>query len=455
MAKSYEIDMCSGPLVPKIIQFAVPLMLSGILQLLFNAADIVVVGQFTGHTAMAAVGSTTSLNNLIVNIFLGLSVGTGVLMARFNGARLNERIDELVHTSMLLSVISGLILVVIGLALASPMLSLMGTPDDVLDQAVLYMRIVFLGMPAMLAYNFGASILRAIGDTKRPLAFLFISGVVNVILNLFFVIGFGMGVAGVAIATVVSQYISAFLVVRSMMKSKGASYQLHLGRLRIKGGMLMQILRIGIPAGIQGALFSISNVLIQSTVNSFGSTVVAGNTASQNIEGFVYTSMNALYQASTSFTSQNIGAGKKERLVPVFIDCLGIVTVVGVMLGGLATLFGHQLLSIYTSEPEVIMYGENRLLICCLPYFLCGLMDTACGSIRGLGYSMTPTIVSLTGACLLRIVWIATVFQLSPTLFTLYLSYPVSWTVTFLAHLICFIIFYRRYRDGRHAMHMA
>ncbi len=455
MAKSYEIDMCSGPLVPKIIQFAVPLMLSGILQLLFNAADIVVVGQFTGHTAMAAVGSTTSLNNLIVNIFLGLSVGTGVLMARFNGAKLNERIDELVHTSMLLSVISGLILVVIGLALASPMLSLMGTPDDVLDQAVLYMRIVFLGMPAMLAYNFGASILRAIGDTKRPLAFLFISGVVNVFLNLFFVIGFGMGVAGVAIATVVSQYISAFLVVRSMMKSKGASYQLHLGRLRIKGGMLMQILRIGIPAGIQGALFSISNVLIQSTVNSFGSTVVAGNTASQNIEGFVYTSMNALYQASTSFTSQNLGAGKKERLVPVFIDCLGIVTVVGVVLGGLATLFGHQLLSIYTSEPEVIMYGENRLLICCLPYFLCGLMDTACGSIRGLGYSMTPTIVSLTGACLLRIVWIATVFQLSPTLFTLYLSYPVSWTVTFLAHLICFIIFYRRYRDGRHAMHMA
>ncbi len=455
MAKSYEIDMCSGPLVPKIIQFAVPLMLSGILQLLFNAADIVVVGQFTGHTAMAAVGSTTSLNNLIVNIFLGLSVGTGVLMARFNGAKLNERIDELVHTSMLLSVISGLILVVIGLALASPMLSLMGTPDDVLDQAVLYMRIVFLGMPAMLAYNFGASILRAIGDTKRPLAFLFISGVVNVFLNLFFVIGFGMGVAGVAIATVVSQYISAFLVVRSMMKSKGASYQLHLGRLRIKGGMLMQILRIGIPAGIQGALFSISNVLIQSTVNSFGSTVVAGNTASQNIEGFVYTSMNALYQASTSFTSQNLGAGKKERLVPVFIDCLGIVTVVGVVLGGLATLFGHQLLSIYTSEPEVIMYGENRLLICCLPYFLCGLMDTACGSIRGLGYSMTPTIVSLTGACLLRIVWIATVFQLSPTLFTLYLSYPVSWAVTFLAHLICFIIFYRRYRDGRHAMHMA
>ena len=455
MAKSYEIDMCSGPLVPKIIQFAVPLMLSGILQLLFNAADIVVVGQFTGHTAMAAVGSTTSLNNLIVNIFLGLSVGTGVLMARFNGAKLNERIDELVHTSMLLSVISGLILVVIGLALASPMLSLMGTPDDVLDQAVLYMRIVFLGMPAMLAYNFGASILRAIGDTKRPLAFLFISGVVNVFLNLFFVIGFGMGVAGVAIATVVSQYISAFLVVRSMMKSKGASYQLHLGRLRIKGGMLMQILRIGIPAGIQGALFSISNVLIQSTVNSFGSTVVAGNTASQNIEGFVYTSMNALYQASTSLTSQNLGAGKKERLVPVFIDCLGIVTVVGVVLGGLATLFGHQLLSIYTSEPEVIMYGENRLLICCLPYFLCGLMDTACGSIRGLGYSMTPTIVSLTGACLLRIVWIATVFQLSPTLFTLYLSYPVSWTVTFLAHLICFIIFYRRYRDGRHAMHMA
>ena len=446
MARSYEIDMCSGPLIPKILQFSVPLMLSGILQLLFNAADIIVVGQFTGSQAMAAVGSTGSLNNLIINIVIGLSIGSSVLMARYYGAKEERNIHELVHTSVLLSLLSGSVLIVLGLILARPLLTLMGTPYDVIDQAVLYMRIVFLGMPALMTYDFGAGILRAIGDTRRPLAYLFTAGVINVFLNLFFVIVFGMGVAGVALATIISQYTSAALVIRCMMRSDTA-YKLSLRELRIYRNKLSQILRIGLPAGVQGAVFSISNVLIQASINSFGSIAVAGNTAASNIEGFVYTSMNAIYQASTNFTSQNVGARKTERIVPVLFSCLMIVTAVGVVLGGAATLFGRQLLGIYSSDPEVIQYGLGRLHVVCLTYFLCGLMDTACGSIRGLGYSIAPTIVSLTGACGLRIVWIYTLFRMDHTLFNLYLSYPVSWLVTFLIHMICFMFFYRAWRD--------
>ena len=303
MKRNYEIDMCSGPLVPKVLQFAVPLMLSGILQLLFNAADIIVVGQFTGPRAMAAVGSTSSLNNLIVNIFLGLSIGSSVLMARYYGAKDQKNIDELIRTSILLSITCGFILVVIGLIGARPLLSLMGTPDDVLDQAVLYMSIVFLGMPAMLTYDFGAGILRAVGDTRRPLVYLFTSGIINVCLNLFFVLGFGLGVAGVAIATIISQYISAFLVMRCMIKSDGM-YHLDIRKLKIYPAKLGLIIRIGLPAGVQGAFFNISNVLIQSSINTFGSIAVAGNTAGVNLEGFIYTAMNSIYQASTSFTSQ-------------------------------------------------------------------------------------------------------------------------------------------------------
>ena len=447
MSRSYEIDMCSGPLDPKILQFSIPLMLSGILQLLFNAADIIVVGQFTGSAAMAAVGSTSSLNNLIINIFIGLSLGSSVLMARYYGARDTEDIHQLVHTSIMLSLISGAGLIVIGTALARPLLELMGTPHDVIDQAVLYMRIIFLGMPALMTYNFGAGILRAIGDTKRPLAFLFVAGVVNVILNLFFVIVFGLGVAGVAIATIISQYISAFLVLRCLMKDD-APYRLEIRKLRMHRRMLMQIIRVGLPAGIQSAVFNISNVLIQSSINSFGSIAVAGNTAATNIEGFVTTSMNAIYQASTSFTSQNVGAGNKERIVPVLLSCLSIVAILGAALGWLAFLGGRFLLGIYSSDPEVIAYGMNRMSVLCTTYFLCGMMDTTCGSIRGLGYSIAPTIVSLAGACGLRVLWIYTVFRLDRTLYTLYISYPISWAITFSAHIICFIIFFRAWKDG-------
>ena len=448
MKRSYEIDMCSGPLIPELLQFSIPLMLSGILQLLFNAADIIVVGQFTGSTAMAAVGSTGALNNLIINIFIGLSLGSSVLMARYYGAKDERNINELVHTSILLSFVSGTVLIVLGTALAKPLLSLMGTPYDVIDQAVLYMRIIFLGMPALMTYDFGAGILRAIGDTKRPLAYLFIAGVINVFLNLFFVIVFGLGVAGVALATIISQYTSALLVLRCLMKAD-AAYKLNIRELRIVRMKLVQILRIGLPAGIQGAVFNISNVLIQSSINSFGSIAMAGNTAASNIEGFVYTAMNSLYQASTSFTSQNVGARNAKRIVHVLLSCMAIVTIVGLSLGLLAVLFGDFLLGIYSSDPEVIAYGLGRLGLICSTYFLCGLMDTVCGSIRGLGYSIAPTIVSLAGACGLRILWIYTIFRIDHTLFVLYLSYPISWLVTFIAHTVCFVFFFREWKDGK------
>ena len=343
MKKSYEIDMCNGPLLGKILVFSIPLMLSGILQLLFNAADIIVVGRFAGSTALAAVGSTASLINLMINVFVGLSVGVNVLAARYYGAQKEKDIQDTVHTAIMMAILSGLFLVVLGESASKPMLTLMGTPDDVLDQAALYLRIYFFGMPVLMIYNFGAALLRAVGDTRRPLYFLFAAGAVNVVLNLFFVIQLGMGVDGVAWATVISECVSAGLIIRSLMKENGAM-KLHLTKLRIVSGKLTQIVRVGLPAGMQGAIFSISNVLIQSSVNSFGSIAMAGNTASSNIEGFVYTAMNAVYQTSLSFTSQNLGGEKFSRIDKIKNICLGVVTVVGLVLGWGAVLGGHQYL---------------------------------------------------------------------------------------------------------------
>lgn len=437
MKKSYEIDMCNGPLLGKILLFSVPLMMSGILQLLFNAADIIVVGRFAGSSALAAVGSTSALINLLINVFVGLSVGVNVLVAKYYGGRREKDMSETVHTAITTSVLSGLFLVVLGLVAAKPLLHLMGTPDDVLSQSVLYMRIYFLGMPVLMLYNFGAAILRAIGDTRRPLYFLFAAGIVNVVLNLFFVIGLGMGVDGVAWATVISEHISALLVLKSLMEAPGA-LKLSLKNLRIHPKKLKRIIKIGLPAGMQGAIFSISNVLIQSSVNSFGSIAMAGNTASSNIEGFVYTAMNAVYQTNLSFTSQNLGGRKYSRINKIMHICLGVVTVVGLSLGLTAVLGGRMLLGIYSSDPEVLRYGMLRLGIICTTYFLCGIMDCMVGSLRGLGYSIIPMFVSLTGACGFRVLWVFTVFAAYHSLDVLYLSYPVSWAITAAAHMITF-----------------
>lgn len=447
--KSYEIDMCNGPLTGKLLKFAIPLMLSGILQLLFNAADIVVVGRFAGHQALAAVGSTGSLINLLVNVFIGLSIGTNVLVANYMGARQEKAVSETVHTSVLLSLLCGTFLIFFGIVLAKPLLTLMGTPDDVVSQATLYMRIYFVGMPATMLYNFGAAVLRATGDTQRPLYFLFAAGIINVVLNLVFVICFHMGVAGVATATVISQCVSALLVLRCLLHETGC-IKLYLNRLHIHKDKLIQMIRIGLPAGMQGAIFSVSNVLIQSSINSFGSVAMAGSTASSNLEGFVYTSMNAFYQACLSFTSQNLGADRKERINKILITCEALVFTVGLVLGNLAFFFGDKLLQIYSSDPEVIRYGLMRMQVICTVYFLCGLMDVLVGSMRGLNYSIIPMIVSLAGACGLRILWIFTVFQWHRSLFVLYLSYPVTWLVTAIAHLICFLIIRKKLDERKH-----
>ncbi len=442
-SKKYEIDMCNGPLLGKILVFYFPLMLSGILQLLFNAADIIVVGRFAGSNAMAAVGSTSSLTNLLVNLFIGLSVGTNVLVARFYGAGQKRELSEVVHTAILTALVCGGFLVVIGVALAGPALRLMGTPDDVIHQSILYMRIYFCGMPAMMAYNFGAAVLRAVGDTKRPLYYLLIAGVVNVVFNLIFVICFSMGVAGVALATVISQVISAILVLNCLVRSD-SDYKLNLKELKIVPDKLIKMVQIGVPAGLQGALFSVSNVLIQSSVNSFGSVAMAGNTAASNIEGFVYTSMNAFYQTAISFVGQNYGARRFKRIGKIALICQGMVLVVGFVMGNAAYLFSGHLLKLYSTDPEVIRYGMLRMSFICVWYFLCGMMDVMVGLLRGMGYAIMPMLVSLTGACLFRVMWIYTVFQQFRTLNCLYLSYPISWTLTFVVHVICFLIVYRK-----------
>jgi len=444
MKKSYEMDMCSGPLLGKILVYAIPLMLSGILQLLFNAADVIVVGRFAGHESLAAVGSTSALINLLINVFIGLSIGANVLVAQYFGAGKEKEVQDTVHTAITISLICGLALVFLGIFAAGPLLKIMGTPDDVLEKAILYMRVYFTGMPVLMLYNFGAAILRAVGDTKRPLYFLIAAGVVNVILNLGFVILLHMGVAGVALATVLSQCISAVLVCRCLMKSDSA-YRLDLSRLGVRWRTLKRIAQIGLPAGFQGAVFSVSNVLIQSSINAFDSVAMAGSTASANLEGFVYNAMNAVHQTNLSFTSQNLGGGKFERINRILLLCLGVVTVVGVVMGGGFVLLGPQLLRIYSSDPEVIRFGMVRLTIICGMYFICGWMDVLVGSISGLGSSVIPMFVSLAGACGLRIVWIFTVFQWHHSLNVLYLSYPVTWVVTAAAHLICFMMIRRKF----------
>ena len=449
-AKKYEIDMTQGALLPKVLMFSLPLIASGVLQLLFNAADMVVVGQWAGKECLAAVGSTGSLINLMVNVFIGLSVGGSVAVARSFGANDPAAVHRSVHTAMSLAIIAGLAVGVLGFVFCRPLLKLMDNP--VLDLATTYMKIYFLGMPFNMVYNFGASILRAVGDTKRPLIYLTIAGVVNVLLNLILVIVFHMNVAGVAIATVVSQAVSAVLVVLCLMRSHGVVH-LELKELRIYKRQLIDIAKVGLPAGLQGSLFSISNVLIQSSVNGFGEVVVAANSAGGNLEGFVYTAMNAIHQAALTFASQNLGAGKIKRVRRSVLVCLLTVLAIGFIFGNLMLLCGKPLLSLYLDDPSaidpltgitVLEYGIKRLSWMLPLYCLCGLMDVMVGTLRGVGYSIMPMIVSLTGACLFRVVWIMTVFAANPTLDILYMSYPISWGLTFATHLLCYLFIARR-----------
>lgn len=442
----HGIDMCSGAILPKILRFTLPLMLSSILQLLFNAADIIVVGNFASENSLAAVGSTSSLINLMTNLFLGLSTGANVLASHYMGAGDNDRVSKTVHTSILLSIISGLIMTIVGVIFADKLLALMDTPPEVLELSALYLRIYFAGMVAMMIYNFGSSILRSKGDTKRPLYYLTFSGIVNVILNLIFVIFFKMDVAGVALATVISQCISAFLIIRCLCKETDG-FKLNLKKLGIDKHISLKILRIGIPAGFQGVVFSLSNVVIQSSINGFGPIVMSGSAAAASIEGFVWVSMNAFSQAAISFVSQNIGAGKYSRINKIAFTACACSAAAGLLFGNLVYIFAEPLLGIYDPRPEIIEPGMTRMGLVCGLYFLCGLMDCCVGAIRGMGYAVAPTIVSLIGACGLRLLWIATIFQIPEyhTEFMLFLSYPISWGITFLAHFICFIFMRRKY----------
>ena len=447
MKKSYEIDMCHGPLLGKLFIFALPLMGSGILELMFNAADIIVVGRFTGAEALAAVGATSTLLTSLVNIFMGVAVGVNVLAAQYYGAGDRKNVEETVHTSILLGFFCGFCILVVGILFAENFLKMMSTPDDILGQAVLYMRIYFLGMPAFMVYNFGAALLRATGDTKRPLYFLFAAGALNVALNLLFVIAFQMGVAGVALATAISQTVSAALIIRCLRKEKGVCH-LEFRKLHMQREKALRILKIGVPAGVQSGIFSISNLMVQSAVNSFGSIAVAGITAASNIEGFVYTAMSAVYQTALSFTSQNMGAKNYQRVSRILQLCLGIVAAIGLVIGNGTLLFGKELLGIYSSNQEVVAYGLMRMEVVCTTYFLCGIMDVIVGSLRGMGYSFVPMMISLLGVCGFRIVWILTVFAWEHTLFALYISYPISWIITSVIQLICWKWIRGRYTEA-------
>lgn len=443
----YEMDMTSGNLFKKIVWFSIPLMLTGILQLLYNAADLVIVGQFSlEEDAIGAVGSTSSLINLTVNLFMGLSVGSNVLAARYFASNEKEKLSKLVHTAITISAIFGIFIGILGSIFARPLLALMNNP---LDLAVKYLKIYFLGMPFSLVYNFAASILRGVGDTKRPMYYLMISGAINVCLNIVFVIVFKMDVDGVALATVISQIISCIMIIRCLMKAQ-ESYKFDIKKLTISKQELKGIVKIGLPAGIQSSIFSISNVLIQSSVNLFGPVAINGNSAAQSVGGFVYTAMNSVYHASLAFTSQNVGAKKYKNIIKIAVYSLLFVTLVGLTFGGVATIFGNHILKIYTDNPEEIKVAMIRVVYMCLPYFICGIMDVTVGLLRGLGKSLTPMIISIVGVVGFRIMWIYVVFY-KVTSFVdyndlkyLYISYPISWITTFVVHFTMFIIAYNK-----------
>ena len=436
-SNKYEIDMCNGSIMDKLVSFALPLMLSGILQLMFNAVDIIVVGRFSGSEALAAVGSTTALINVFTNLFIGISLGANVLAARFFAAGRREEMSETVHTSITLALISGIFMAFVGLIFSKGALELMGTPEDVIGLSTLYMRIYFMGMPFFMLYNYGAAILRAVGDTKRPLYFLIIAGVINAGLNMVLVIVFGLGVSGVGIATVFSQMVSCVLVLTCLCRTEG-SYKLSFSKLSMKGYYLKQIFQVGIPAGIQSTVINFSNALLQSSVNSFGSTAMAGYTAANNILGFLYVSINSVTQACMSFTSQNFGVGKYKRMDRVLIDCMILSVGTALVLGCGAYFFGAEILQIYTEEADVIQCGVEILSITTVPYFLCGIMDLFPGALRGMGYSAVPMVLSIIGTVGMRVLWIFVFFPQHRSLYFLFISYPASWIATIVMQVVCY-----------------
>lgn len=446
MSKSYQINMTEGNILPKIIKFSIPLMLSGMLQLFFNAADVIVVGRYAGDEALAAVGSTGALINLLINLFIGISIGASVLMGQAIGARDYNDAQDSLHTAMLTGFIGGIIMIFVGQVVSRPMLELMQTPDDVIELSSLYMKIYFMGMPGFMLYNFGAAILRAAGDTKRPLYYLFVSGIINVILNLYFVIVLKMSVDGVAYATIISEAISAILIVICLMRSDGY-LNLSLRKLKIDGKKFIEMLKIGIPSGFTGIVFSVSNMLIQSSINSFGKLVMAANTAASNLEGFVYNAMNSIYQTALAFASQNMGAKKLDRVDDVLKKSLLVVSGVGLFFGVGAYLLGEILLRLYTPNQEVIDIAMLRLLVISTSYFLCGIMDVYSGVIRGMGFSFTPMLVSMFFVCAFRVFWIYTIFEHFHEQWVLYISYPVSWAITIIAYFFTYKIVRKKAKE--------
>ena len=438
-------DMTHGPMLKQIILYTIPIILTGILQLLFNAADLVVVGQYCGSISVGAVGATGPVINLITNLFIGFSVGSGVSVAHAIGAGKGEEVRRIVRTSIPLAFVCGIILTIVGVSGAEFILKLMDTPENALKLSTVYMKIYFCGITSSMLYNFGAAILRAAGDTRSPLIHLTVAGIVNVVLNLFFVIVFKMNVAGVAIATVISQVLSAILVVRILLKEED-SFRLNLKQLKINSHILLKIVKIGIPAGCQGIMFSFSNVIIQSSINTFGAIAIAGNSAALNLEGFIYTAMNGFSQGALTFCSQNMGAKEYKRIKKAAFESQIIVFIIGALLSFIFYIFLDLLLGFYTTSPEVVLAGRKRLIIILSTYYLCGMMDTMANCIRGIGHSLAPVIITLIGACLFRMFWIFTIFQIPKfhTETVIYLSYPISWAVTFLALLFTFVKFYKK-----------
>ena len=446
MSKNYQLDMTKGSIFWVLLKFSIPLICSSILQLLFNAADVIVVGQFAGDESLAAVGATTAIINLLVNLFIGLSVGTTVIAANFFGSNRNEELSQTVHTAILISVIGGIILSIVGVVFSKQILQITKTPKEILDLATVYLKVYFAGILPTVVYNFGCALLRAKGDTKRPLYVLLFSGFINVILNLIFVIVFNMNVAGVALATVISQIIASIFIIKFLI-DENSSFKLIFSKLKINLQIFIKIIKIGVPAGFQGIIFSLSNVIIQSAINSFGANVIAGNSAASNLEGFVYIAMNSFAQGALTFVSQNLGAKKYDRIKKAVGVSLCCILVIGLILGNVIVLFGNNLLRLYSENPIVIDFGMNRLRLICSLFVLCGLMDVMGNIIRGLGHSFLPMIITLIGACGIRILWIKTIFEVSKfhTCETIYISYPISWIATFIALFISFLFIIKKW----------